>query len=177
MSLSGLSRVDVRRAVGLTLTALLVVGVLASALLAWQARGEETSPTDGRAAGRDAAVQAATDGLKAFHTIDYRDLDGLIDTWSDVTAGQLHAMVGKGEKAVLRDLKRSRTVSTTEIGRIALSSYDADAGEARAVALVTIQTKKKGTEKTTRVTEFLCFVERGSDGWKLSAMQRLGGQS
>jgi len=178
LSLSGLPSIAARRVVGGGLAALLVVGLLTCAWLGWRATDDGVS-TDTRqtAQGRDAAVRAATDGLAAFHTIDYRHLDELIRQWSELSTGQLHAMVGTGRKAVLRKVAQSRTVSSADVERAAVTSFDPDAGDARVVAVVSIHTRSKNSRATTRTAEFLCLVKRESDGWKLSAMQSLGGRS
>ncbi|WP_067430633.1 hypothetical protein [Nocardioides jensenii] len=174
----GLSGPTVRRTAGAVLSALLVVALLACGWLGWrETHGTDPSAASRESSSREAAVRAATDGLVAFHTIDYRHLDELIDRWDDLSAGKLHAMVGQGRKAVTRDLTRSKTVSEGTVDRAALSSFDPDAGEARVVALVTITSRNKGGKASSKVREFLCLVERGSDGWKMAAMQDLGGKS
>lgn len=167
-----------RRTVSAALTVLLVVALLTCGWFGWKAtEDEQPSASAQTSADRDAATRAATEGLVAFHTIDYRHISETLSSWGDVSTGKLHAMANKGRKAVKRNLTKSRTVSTGKVDRLGVTSFDEEAGEARVVALVSITSQKKGMEKKTSVREFLCLVERGNDGWKMSAMQNLGGAS
>jgi len=167
-----------RRLVGSALAVLLLLGVGVSGWQGWRLANDEPGTTSvAGTAERDAAINAADEALLAFNTIDYQHIDPILDRWSKLSSGKLHASVTAGRKAVKREVTRARTVTSARLVRSALTSYDEGAGTATVVAVVDIRSKTKGRAEKTKTTRLSCLVQRSGSTWKLSAMQTMEAQS
>ena len=168
----------VRRLLGSALAVILLLAVGVSGWQGWRLASDE--PLAASAAGsaeRDAAVNAADEALLAFNTIDHQHIDPILDRWSELSSGKLHASVTAGRKAVKREVTRARTVTSARLVSSGLTSYDEGAGTATVVAVVDIRSKTKGSSERAKTTRFTCLVQRSGSSWKLSAMQTMEAQS
>jgi Mce-associated membrane protein len=167
-----------RRVLGSALVVLLLVAVGVSGWQGWRLANDEPGTTSvAGTAERDAALNAADEALLAFNTIDYQHIDPILDRWSELSSGKLHASVTAGRKAVTREVTRARTVTSARLVRSALTSYDDDAGTATVVAVVDIRSRTRGRAEKSKTTRFTCLVQRSGSSWKLSAMQTMEAQS
>jgi Mce-associated membrane protein len=167
-----------RRLLGGALVVLLLLAVAVSGWQGWRMASDEpaTASTAGTA-GRDAAIKAADEALLAFNSIDYRRIDPILDGWSELSSGKLHASVTAGRKAVRREVTRARTVTSARVVRSALTSYDDGAGTATVVAVLAIRSQTEGGKAKTKHTRFAGLLQRSGSSWKLSAMQTLQAQT
>lgn len=154
----------------------LVAGVAACALLAWRGGERELSSLGRQASARDEARAAALHDVETLMTADHRDADGTFDSWTAVTTGRLNAQLAGRQKAIVKQLRATKEVTTVRAVDSALASWDEAGGSARLLAVLELRTTSKG-EPSTRVVRYLAMTQRVDGEWLLSAVQQLGAAS
>jgi Mce-associated membrane protein len=157
------------------LVAVVVLALAGALLLAWRPwAGDAAVSAASRTAGqRDAALKAATEGLLALNTIDYRHIGETVDHWAKISDGALAQQIRAGRSAVVRRTKETRTTATATLIQSAVSAFDAKAGTATVIALLSLRSTTRGGKATTTHPRFRVLVQRKDAQWKLSFFEAL----
>ena len=165
-----------RVVVGRLLVVLVAAGVVVCGWQAW--RWWHTTQSDvavsaGVAADRDSATTAARDGVVAFNTVDYRQVDGSLDRWAATSTGTLHDQVMSERPKVVKAVTDAKTVTTGRLIQLALTTFDRASGTAAVIAVVEIRSVPDGQPASTTRSRFAGQLQRTDGGWKLSSVQLL----
>lgn len=155
-------------------TALTATAVLALVCCAWFGHSwfsTARSEYAGRASAREAALDAGTAALDTLHTVDHTRAGRSVDTWIDVTTGDLAERFRKGRGDEIADVERSGTTAEASVAGAALSHLDVDAGTARMLAVVEIDLESGSDGPRARRNVLVAELSRTGDGWKVASVQ------
>jgi Mce-associated membrane protein len=156
--------------------AVVLLGLAVAVLTRWQpwvGIDADTEASLWAAGQRDAATQAATEGLLSFNTIDHRRIGATVDHWAAITTGALSHDVRTGRAEVVRRAQRNRTVASARLVQAAVTEFDAEAGTATVVAVLEINAHKADAKPTTTRNRFRVLVQREHDQSKLAYFETL----
>lgn len=163
-----------RRVLGRALVALLVIGLLVCGWQGWRwwdLTRSDTAVSAAAAADRAAAATAGRDGVVAFNTLDYRQVDASLDRWAAVSTGVLHDQIQAERPKVVKSVTDAKTVTSARLIHSALTGFDSAGGTAGVIAVVEIRSMPDGKPTTTTRARFAGQVRRAGTDWKVSSMQ------
>lgn len=154
-----------------TLAVLTVVALAAAAWfgVAWVSAARDDGLA--RAEQRDMVLRAAEHGLVTLHTLDHSEAKRDVAAWLDVTAGGLHDDLA-GDRAGQREQARqTKTVSSAELLRVAVTELNGHAGTAQVIAVLTTTLETRGEKESTSRKRVNAELVRHDGRWKISAVE------
>jgi Mce-associated membrane protein len=153
---------------------LAVLTVILAGLLVWAPWQDE--PTTDRAAARsmtarDEAVDAATQALVTFNTIDHRHMKSTIDAWLELSGGALHRELTRDRSRITARAVRAASDTTAEVLQTAVAAFDAGAGTATVLGVVKVRTTPPRGKPTTNVARFRVLVQHLDSAWKITYLE------
>ncbi|MFD1248683.1 hypothetical protein ACFQ3F_12860 [Nocardioides ginsengisoli] len=135
-----------------------------------------------RAVLRDRVLIAARHGIETMNTLDYRDLDGGLAAWADVTTGTLHDQLvstSKPDRALLADQHASSVGTVLDAGVVDL---DHDSASVIAAVEVTVTPAdepgdepgdKAAAKPTVKRNRFAADLVKVGGRWLLESLQQV----
>jgi Mce-associated membrane protein len=143
-------------------------------LVAWHRARHHDDPMAQRAVLRDRVLIAATHGIETMNTLDYRDLDGGLAAWADVTTGTLHdqlVAISKPDRALLAD---QHTSSVGKVLAAGLVDLDHDSASVIAAVEVTVTPGDEPEAKpTVKRNRFAADLVKVGGRWLLESLQQV----
>ena len=156
-----------------TLAGCLVV----AGLVAWHRARHHDDPMAQRAALRDQVLVAATHGIETMNTLDYRDLDGGLATWEEVTTGTLHDQLQSISKDDRSLLGAQRTSSVGKVIDAGVVDLDHDSASVIAAVEVTVIPDPKAGDDaaapTVKRNRFAADLVKVGGRWLLESLQQV----
>ncbi|MPY96390.1 MAG: hypothetical protein GEU97_00015 [Actinophytocola sp.] len=154
-----------------TLAVLTVVAVAAAAWfgVAWASAARDDGLA--QAEQRDAVLRAAERGLVTLHTIDHREAERDVAAWLDVTAGGLHRDLEGDRAGQVEQARQTKTVSSAELLRAAVTELNAHAGTARVIAVLEVTLEARGEKASTGRKRLNADLVRRDGQWQVSAVE------
>lgn len=153
------------------LVGLAAVAVLAAAWFGWSWISAASDESLQVARARDAVVEDISKALVTLHTIDHRSAEDDFDSWVAVTAGRLGEDLQKDRKMHLDRAAGTKTVSTAEVRRLAVSELDVRKGTARVLAVLDVRLSTGGEPPKPNRRPLTVIAQRTDDGWKVAEVQ------
>lgn len=124
----------------------------------------------GYATARDEALQAGTQAVINFNTLDYHDVQRGLDRWAQSSTGPLHEEVVKGRQANAERITQAKTVTNAEVLSAGLTELNERAGKARMIAVVKVTVTPDGQPPTEKRSRYQAELTREGQEWKLSVL-------
>lgn len=153
------------------------IAVAAGGLLAWSPWDDGSGDGDRAArtvAAREAALDAATEGMLAFNTVDHDQVAATVDSWLEASGGALHREVRRDRSKIAARARKAATDSRAEVVRTAIAAFDAEAGTATVLGVLTIRTDPPRGKDRSRTSRFRVLVQRLDADWKLTYLETVG---
>lgn len=157
----------------IVIAALLVVGAVTAVVVATS--GEDSTPAaqlppaDARAAAaRDAALADGRAAMETIHSFDYRTAAEDVDRWLSVATGDLLSALEANRDMQVERIEGARMTASSVVHEAALAEFDENAGTARMLAAVLVETTQDGQEPVEKLGRMTLTLERTDDGWKAS---------
>ncbi|MFR9730871.1 nuclear transport factor 2 family protein [Saccharopolyspora sp. MS10] len=150
--------------------ALLAVALLAAVVTGVSWAIAANGGTAAFAAERDDALQAGTQGIINFNTLDHRDVQGGLDRWEASSTGPLHEDVVRGRQQYVDTITQAKTVTSAEVLSAGLTELNERAGKARMIAVVKVVVTPEGQPPTEKRSRYQAELTRENDQWKLSVL-------
>lgn len=123
---------------------------------------------------RDAVVEDLSEALVVLHTIDHASAEEALDAWAGVTTGRLGDDMDKDRQLHIDRAAGTKSVSTAELQRIAVSELNVARGTARVLAVLDVRLSAKGQPAKPHRSRLTVLAKRTDDGWKVSEIQAAG---
>lgn len=153
---------------------LLVVVVLAAVAAGWSGWSWWQASHDqglARAHARDAVVHDAREALVTLHTVDYRTAQADTDKWQTVTTDDYDSGLVAGDDDQRKQVKKSKTVSSAEVGDIAVTKLNSRRDTARVIATLRAEVRTGEQKPQQRHSMLQATLTDTKDGWKISGLQ------
>ncbi|MEU6127704.1 hypothetical protein ABZ805_00915 [Saccharopolyspora sp. NPDC047091] len=122
------------------------------------------------AAQRDDALQAGTQAIINFNTLDFHDVQPGLDLWERSSTGPLHEDVVRGRQQYADSITQARTVTKAEVLSAGLTELNDHAGKARMIAVVKVTVTPDGQPPTEKRSRYQAELTRDGQDWKLSVL-------
>lgn len=119
---------------------------------------------------RDAALQAGTQSIINFNTLDHRDVQHGLDLWERSSTGPLHEDVVRGRQQYADSITQAKTVTKAEVLAAGLTELNERAGKARMIAVVKVTVTPDGQPPTEKRSRYQAELTREGEDWKLSVL-------
>jgi Mce-associated membrane protein len=150
---------------------LAAIAVAAAAWFGWTWWSSAHDDASLRGQDRDAVLAAASDGLVALNTIDYRTAQHDVDRWVQVTTGQLGKDLSGDRELQQQRATASKAIATATLKQAAVTELDHDAGTARLIAVLDLRVSTNGAPPAVNRSRLNVDFSRTGQGWKVSAVQ------
>lgn len=152
---------------------LLATVVLGTGLFAWwHSSNEEPASTLGDS--RDAALIAAKHDIEVMNTLDYRDIDGSVAAWQEVTTGLLYDQTVNLTDEQRQLLKEQKAISTAKVVDAAV--VDITPTTATVIAsleLTVIDDKDPDAQAPPKRNRYTADLAKVDGEWKLENLQQV----
>ncbi|WP_258343678.1 hypothetical protein [Saccharopolyspora gregorii] len=122
------------------------------------------------AAERDDALQAGTQAIINFNTLDFRDVQPGLDLWERSSTGPLHEDVVRGRQQYADSITQAKTVTKAEVLSAGLTELNDRAGKARMIAVVKVTVTPEGQQPAEKRSRYQAELTREGQDWKLSVL-------
>ncbi|MCK8680633.1 nuclear transport factor 2 family protein [Streptomyces lichenis] len=156
-----------------TRLALLAALLLAAGFAAWSSADWYAAAHDERVAysrQRDAALDAAEQGVRNLNTLDHAELEQGLALWEESATGELLKELKGSRAEFTRQVRSARTATSARVLSGALTELDDRAGRARAMVAVRITVRTPDRKSAVKDSRMLTELTRTGGGWKLSAL-------
>jgi len=119
---------------------------------------------------RDEALEAGTQAVINFNTLDYRDVQHGLDLWANSSTGPLHEEVVKGREANAARITQAKSVTKAEVLSAGLTELNDRAGKARMIAVVKVTVTPEGQPPAEKRSRYQAELTREGEQWKLSVL-------
>lgn len=155
------------RAVELGLAVLATI-VLAVGLVTWSRAGDHDAESVQRAELRDAVLITARSHIETLQTLDYRDIDGGLAKWQDVSTGTLKDQLLATSEDTRQLLADQQKVTTGKVVDAAVVDLDKDTATVIAAVETTVVDGTDSTaEPTLKRDRFTADLVKVGDDWLL----------
>lgn len=161
--------VTLRRALVLV-ASLAVVAALAAGWFGWSWWNTTHGDQAQRVQARDAALEAGTQGLVNFSTLDHQDADKGLDRWARSATGPLLDGLNKARAQDAEAIRQAGTKTTGKVLSQALTELDVPAGRARMIGVVEVVVTPPQGQPVTKRNRLQADLTRTAAGWKLSGL-------
>jgi Mce-associated membrane protein len=148
---------------------LAVVAVLAAGWFGWLWWRTAHDEVSMRARDRDAVLSAASDGLVALNTIDYRNAGPSVDRWIQVTTGELGTNFSGDRQSQLDRATASKTEASATLDEAAVTDLNGDT--AHVIAVLDVRLATNGGAPASSRTRLNAELTRTPRGWKIDSVQ------
>ncbi|MCS0635735.1 nuclear transport factor 2 family protein [Streptomyces sp. LP05-1] len=158
---------------GRTRLALPAALLVAAGFAAWACAGWYASAHDEHVAysrHRDAALDAAEQGVRNLNTLDHTELDHGLALWEESATGDLLGDLRRSRAQFSRQVRSARTTTSARVLSGALTELDDRAGRARAMVAVRVTVRTPDRKTAVKDSRMLAELTRTGGGWKLNAL-------
>jgi Mce-associated membrane protein len=148
---------------------LAALAVFAAAWFGWSWWRTAHDDVVTRARDRDAVLSAASDGLVALNTIDYRAAGPSVDRWTQVTTGQLGQTISGDRQSQLDRATATRTEATATLDEAAVAELGGNT--ARVIAVLDVRLSTNGSAPSSSRSRLNAELTRTPQGWKIDSVQ------
>jgi Mce-associated membrane protein len=152
----------------LTAVVLLAAAAIFAAVAGWARAGAPRVPATAQV--RDQALQAGEQAVLNFNTLDYRSVGAGLKLWEQSSTGSLREGVVAGSAAFEKQIRQAKTITTARILDGALTSLNADAGNAAIIVAIQLTVTPDHGTPVVKQSRLEGELTRTRSGWKLSSL-------
>lgn len=158
------------RSVELGLAVLSLI-VLVVALVSWSRAGDHDADAVERAELRDAVLITARSHIETLQTLDYRDVDGGLSRWEDVSTGTLKDQLLATTDETRQLLASQEKITTGKVVDAAVVDLSADTATVIAAVETTVADgADAAAEPTVKRDRFTADLVKVGDDWLLESL-------
>lgn len=153
------------------LVGLVVVAALAAGWFgfAWLSAAGDSDLSYARE--RDTVLEVAADGLTTLHSVDHRTATRDVGRWLNATVGELRADLDADRADQVKQVRKTKTVTTAQVVQAAVTNLDDLRGMSRLIAVVDVRVTRGNGEPSTHRRRMNVELLRSPDGWKISSVE------
>lgn len=118
--------------------------------------------------GRNAALEAAREGVLAFTAIDHTKPDDFRNAQRSVSTDDLNDTMEKGWKKARQQIVANQLTVKVDVEDVGVSKLDTRKGDAQVLAAIKITRTSKGEQKQSALLRMITTLKRVGEDWKVA---------